>query len=263
MARKERDERGHVRFEALKERKALGIKTLARIEFLPQRRDARPLRMRIERLADGGAKLDAQPRCGMGIVEIGAEDKRARQADDSDQTERRGDADPRHRPEISHDFGNPALPYRPEVAIGIAVALQTLQHSSQRRHKIEKRGRLVSCFMDERGCDAAPHHALAGHFDDRGGIASAARESRAGAPDRRSGSTLEVADDGGQFIEPTRQGERICGNDVQTGQPRAIVLFAALGNDVAKHVKLVEHCVKPQPQNRKTALCLLRCCTGL
>ena len=118
MARKERDECRHVCFEALEQRHAFRVEPLARIKLLPKRGDARPLRMRVERLSHRGAELDAQPWRRMGIVEIDAEDEGTRQADDADQAECRDDADPRDRPEIGDDFGDPALPYRPDVAIG-------------------------------------------------------------------------------------------------------------------------------------------------
>ena len=69
---------------------------------------------------------------------------------------------------------------------------------------------------------------------------------RARAPDRRTGSAFEIADDGRQFVEPARQGERIGGDDIEAGEPRSVVLLAPLGDDVAEHVELVEHRVKPQ-----------------
>src|SRR5262245_25930938 len=259
MARQQRDEGRHVRFEAPEQRAALGVEALGRIELLPQRRDARPLRMWIERVADGGAELDAQPRHGVGIAEIDAEHEGARQADDADQAERRGDAHARHRPEVGDDLGDPTLPHRPQIAVGSVVPLPRLQHGSQRRHEIEQRGALVPHFVDERGGDPAPHHPLARHLDDGGRIAAAARQPRARAPDRRPGSAFEVAEDGREFIEPARQGERISGNDVETGQPRPVVLFASLRDGVAEHVELVEHCVEPQAQDGETALRLFRC----
>ena len=77
---------------------------------------------------------------GCGSLRSTRKTKGARQADDADQAQRRGDADPRHRPEIGDDLGDPALPHRPEVAVGIAVALPALQRGAQRRHEIEQRG---------------------------------------------------------------------------------------------------------------------------
>ena len=118
-------------------------------------------------------------------------------------------------------------------------------------------------LVDERGCDPTPDHALARHLDDCGGIAAGRPGvacAHAGWP---PGPAFEIADDGRQFEEPARQGERVGGDDVEPGQPRSIVLFAPLGDDVAEHVELVEHRVEPQTDDRKTALRLIRRCNGL
>ena len=74
---------------------------------------------------------------------------------------------------------------------------------------------------------------------------------------------FEIAEDGRQFVEPARQGERVGGDDVEAGQPRSVVLLAPLGDGVAEHVELVEHRVVPQTQDRETALRLIRRCQRL
>src|SRR6516165_1071163 len=154
MPDKYRDEGRHRRFEKAECPQRVLVKSGWRIERFPDPRELPPLRVRIKRLADRAAEPDANPRDRMRVIERGAENKGARQADDADQAQCRADAKPRHCPEIGNDLGDPPLPQLPGEAALAGAALQAFQHRAQRVNEIEQGGGLMADLVKQRGSDS-------------------------------------------------------------------------------------------------------------
>ena len=117
-----------------------------------------------------------------------------------------------HRPEVARISEIQRSNSRQRVA---AIALHALQQRTQRADEVEQRCGLVADFVDQRRGDAAAHHALAWHTDDRDRILAAARQTRACAPDRRAGTAVEITDQRRQIEVAARQRQRIGGHHVE------------------------------------------------
>ncbi|MCY1510962.1 hypothetical protein D9M68_453540 [compost metagenome] len=211
-----RHELRHMVLEAFEQGTALEVEPFARIELFPQGRDAGPLRMRVERLTDRSAEFHAQPGRGMRIVDIDAKYEGARQADDADQADRRGDADTSHREEIRDDFGDPSIPDRPQILVGAGLLLERFQHGAQRGNKLDQRSRLMPRLVNERRGDAAADHSLARDTDDRDGTCAAAGQPRARPADSGARPALQVTHDRRQLVELALKSERIGRDRVET-----------------------------------------------
>ena len=151
----------------------------------------------------------------MRIVDVEAKHERLGQADHADQSQRRGDADAGHRPEVGDDFRDPAIPQVPPHVTGAGLAVQSFQDRPQRIDEIEQGRRLMPYFMHQGRGDAGADHALTRHPYDGNGILAAARQPRAGTPDGGADVTIEIANHrrrlviGGQL-------QRVGGDHVET-----------------------------------------------
>src|SRR5215218_4057188 len=110
MIDKNGDERRHAGLEARDHVRDVWRESPRRIIGLPERSEPAPLRMRVKRLSDRHAELDAKPWHGMGILDVQAKDKRTWKAHDAHEAECRTDAEACNRPQIRQDLGDPALP---------------------------------------------------------------------------------------------------------------------------------------------------------
>ena len=207
MVRQQRHEGRHALFQAYQESPAIRLQPIDRVVGLPEVGEPLPLRVRVDRIAHGAAGLDANPRHGMRVVDIEPEDKRAGQAHDTFQPDRRGNAEPRDRPEVGDDLGDPALPLLPGLALVRPFALQALQDRAQRVHQVEQGRALVANLVDQRRGDAAADHAFARDADDARRIAAAAGQAGARPADCSADAAIEVADDRGHLVVAARQRE--------------------------------------------------------
>ena len=82
-------------------------------------------------------------------------------------------------------------------------------------------------FVDQRRCDAAADHPLARDANDGDRILAAAWQAGPRAPDRGADTAIQIADHRrGLVVFRQRQGVRR--DDVETGQPDALLALAAL-----------------------------------
>ena len=88
-------------------------------------------------------------------------------------------------------------------------------------------------------------------------ILAAARHARARAPDGGADIAIEIADDRRRLVV-AGQRQRVGGDHVETGQPHAGLVLAALRDDVREHVELRQHDVELEAQDGETALRLGR-----
>ena len=248
------DQAGHALLQLREQGLLVRREAVERIKRFPQAGNALPLRMRIHQLPHRATELDADPRHRVRVVGGHPEHERARQADHADQPHGRHHADPRQRPEIGDDLGNPALPQLPRTGGATAIALHRLQQRAQRIDQVEQRRALVPDLVDQRRGDAAADHALARHADDGDRIVAAARQAGAGTADRRTRPTVEVADDRRRLVVAARQGQRVGRHHVQPGQPDPAVVLAALGDDVVKQVKLGQGGIELHAHESEAAL---------
>ncbi len=127
MIGEQRDKGRHGLEQEIDDPSARRIESGHRVKGIPHLLEPRPLRMRIKRTAHRRAEPHADPRKGMRVVHIDAEDERARQADHADEPRGGGDAHLGHGPEIRDDLGDAALVDRPRDLIRSALALERVR----------------------------------------------------------------------------------------------------------------------------------------
>ncbi len=239
---------GMRRVEPVEQLAALGVEGRGGYSDVPEPGEPAPLRVRDRaRARCAQLSMHADPRRRMRVVEVDPEDEPARQADDADQPERRGDAERADRPEVGDDLRDPAPPAaarrgapRPAPPARLAApGAATATRSSSAAPWWP-----TSCTSDE----AIPWPTIRS----RGtrmiatGFAPPPGQPGPRAPDRGAGPAIEVAETSRRLERPPGGASASAATTSSPDEPDADLALAALREGVREQVEVRQHVVEAQ-----------------